>query len=342
MMLFMAAGASTMWYVNDKFAAFNTLSPPPVAANGQPAPAQMVLNQVEERGEITVPLREVRQSPAGSITVLLMGVDAREDEEIDIGVRADSLFVLHMDSNDHTCRTLSIPRDTRVELPGYGQSKINHALSVGGVPYQILVVEQFLGIEVDHFGLIDFAGLVGVVDQIGGVTITNKHEFTYQGITFPEGEQTLNGKEALAYSRYRYDREGDFGRQVRQQQVVKAVLEQTGSMDATRLIPNTLENIEGHFKTDLKPTSLISIANDFRSTCSFSALEASRLDGSIGNDWDELEEMQLSFVHVQNTEVSGKVGWLLNESSAWQPMPVIAREGPERRTPAGGPMVLVA
>src|SRR5699024_4257909 len=117
------------------------------------------------------PTADVASSEDGAITLLMMGVDAREGEEIDIGVRPDSLSVLHINPNAETCRVVSIPRDTRTEHPGYGQSKINHALSVGGVDYQMLVTQQMLGIEIDHFALVDFAGVVGTVDALGGVHV---------------------------------------------------------------------------------------------------------------------------------------------------------------------------
>ena len=62
-----------------------------------------------------------------------MGVDAREGEAIDGQVRPDSLMVVHLNPQSSACRILSIPRDTRTELPGYGLTKINHALAVGGI-----------------------------------------------------------------------------------------------------------------------------------------------------------------------------------------------------------------
>jgi anionic cell wall polymer biosynthesis LytR-Cps2A-Psr (LCP) family protein len=96
---------------------------------------------------------------AGGMTILLMGVDSRDGEAIDIGVRPDSLAVLHIDPENGSCRMLAVPRDSRAELPGYGYSKINHALAVAGIPYEMLVIEEYLGVELNHYALIDFAGL---------------------------------------------------------------------------------------------------------------------------------------------------------------------------------------
>ena len=122
-----------------------------------------------------------------SYAVLAMGVDARPGEPIDIEVRPDSLAVVYLDGSDGSCRMLSIPRDTRVELPGYGESKINHALAVGGVPYEALVVENLLGIELPHYGLIDFGGIEGLVDGVGGITVENDSAFSIDGHDFPVG-----------------------------------------------------------------------------------------------------------------------------------------------------------
>ena len=126
-----------------------------------------------EQQRLLVATPDTAPVSAGSLTVLVMGVDARPGQPIDIQVRADALSVVHIDPETGICRMLSIPRDTRVMLPGYGYSKVNHALAIGGVPYQQLVVGQYLGIEIDHYGLIDFAGMAELVDAVGGVTVEN-------------------------------------------------------------------------------------------------------------------------------------------------------------------------
>ncbi|MEJ7839579.1 MAG: LCP family protein, partial [Thermomicrobiales bacterium] len=185
----------------------------------------------------TAPLPEFGED---TLNILLMGVDATEGEAIDISVRPDALAVLHLDRETGSCRMLAIPRDTRVDLPGYGLSKINHALAVGGVPYQTQVVEQYLGITIDHYGLIDFSGVVKIVDEVGGVEVDNPAAFTSLGIDFPVGLQTLNGDEALAYARFRSDDQGDFGRIGRQQEVLRALLKKVSPGDLVGMIPQML------------------------------------------------------------------------------------------------------
>ena len=259
----------------------------------------------------SIVLKPVEASDDGSINILLMGVDARLGEEIDIGVRPDSLSVLHLDPKTGSCRILAVPRDTRTELPGYGQTKINHALAVGGIDYQVLVVEQLLEIEIDHYGLIDFAGIQELVDAVGGVTVFNDTAFMAQGVPFEAGELTLNGEEALIYARFRYDKQGDFGRIERQQQIIRAIINQTSGMDVLQGANKLLGALDGHFKTDLSPASLIRLASDYRTSCTSSSLEVANLEGTVETLPDPLLNLNLSYVIVDQEEIDRKVKWLL-------------------------------
>jgi LCP family protein required for cell wall assembly len=256
-------------------------------------------------------LAPVAPSEKGQLNILLMGVDARQGQSIDVGVRPDSLSVLHLDPETGSCRILAIPRDTRTELPGYGQSKVNHALAVGGVPYEILVVEQLLGIQIDHYGLIDFAGIQGLVDAVGGVTVDNPVAFNHLGFSFAAGDITLNGEQALVYARYRYDNRGDFGRIERQQQVIRAIIDQASGMDVVQSANSLLNNLEDHFKTDLSPTDLIGLATQYRSSCTAETLQVGHLNGDVATFMDPLLNMNLSYVIVSDDEIAARVEWLL-------------------------------
>ena len=257
-------------------------------------------------------LAPVVPSEDGQVNILLMGVDAREGQAIDVGVRPDSLSVLHLDPKTGSCRILAIPRDTRTELPGYGQSKVNHALAVGGVPYEMLVVEQLLGIQIDHYGLVDFAGIEGLVDSVGGVTVNNSQAFNHLGFTFAQGEIKLDGEQALAYARYRYDGRGDFGRIERQQQVILAIVDRASGMDIVQSSPSVLNAMENHFKTDLSPTDLIGMAKQYHSSCTSDTLKVEHLRGDVATYPDPLLDMNLSYVVIWPQEREMKVDWLLN------------------------------
>jgi LCP family protein required for cell wall assembly len=309
-------GGALALFVNSRLSTFNSITRP--APDSIPGQALAMAEQGSGADWGIVP-----PSGAGGTTMLLMGVDAREGESVDFGVRADSLSVLHLEGG--TCRTLSIPRDTRALLPGYGYSKINHALAVGGVEYQTLVVEQLLGVEIDHFTLIDFDGMAGVVDAIGGVTVSTPTELSYEGVTVPAGTNTINGDQALVFARFRDDPEGDFGRQRRQQELLQAIIRQAGPLDAAQALPAVLTDLEGHLKTDLRAGGVASMGFGFLRGCLASGIENGGLDGSVGNDWDDLEGMELSFVHVPETEIAAKVNWLTNGSVAGTTEPASVR-----------------
>jgi anionic cell wall polymer biosynthesis LytR-Cps2A-Psr (LCP) family protein len=191
---------------------------------------------------------------------------------------------------------------------------VNHALAVGGVPYEVTVVENLLGMDLDHFGLIDFAGVTQLVDAVGGITVENDAPFSLDGVDFPAGMLELNGAEALAYARYRGGSDGDFGRQERQQQVVRALLTKGASLNVVTAVPDLLGAVEGHVRTDVGPTEMIDLGQEFRSSCTSETLETDHLNGSVATMYDDLLQMDLSFVVVDQTELQQKVAWLRGDS----------------------------
>ncbi len=245
------------------------------------------------------------------MTILLMGVDARPGESIDSGVRPDAIGVLRLDPDSRSCRLLTIPRDTRVELPGYGLSKINHALSVGGVPYQTQVVEQFLGLEIDRYALADFAGFSAVIDAIGGVTITVQEPFSIGEFSFEPGEQVLNGEQALAYVRYRGGTDGDFGRVARQQQMLRAIVAQGTRPEVLLSLGQILAAVDAHVRTDLPVLELTSLLAYYQTACGPSAIVMETLSGEISTYYDPLVGEDLSYVVVSEEEKAARVATLL-------------------------------
>src|SRR6201994_551339 len=127
--------------------------------------------------------------------------------------RADSIMVIR--AGGGTFNKLSIPRDSYAEIPGYQPTKINAAFAFGGAALQIKTVEKFLNIKIDHVAIINFTGLENLVDAVGGVQVNLKHKLCADiaggsghgqgGVTLhlKKGENTLNGEQALAYSRIR-------------------------------------------------------------------------------------------------------------------------------------------
>lgn len=246
---------------------------------------------------------------------LLMGVDARPGESIDIGVRPDSLAVAAYDTASGSCRLLSIQRDSRVELPGYGFSKINHALAVGGIPYEMLVVEQFLGVKIDHYALIDFSGMESLINKIGGVdVVVTDEEFSIDGYTFNPGAVHLNGKEALAFSRYRYGPDGDFGRIRRQHQVIAAAIDKLASSSApsmAKLVPDSLDSLAAHLRTDLSAGELTDLGAAIVEHCSNGRATDETIQGSTSTFLDPLLNMDLWYLTIDEADRDRKVQWLV-------------------------------
>ncbi|MDQ3168296.1 MAG: LCP family protein, partial [Chloroflexota bacterium] len=251
----------------------------------------------------------------GGVNILIMGVDARDNESIDVGVRPDSLAVLHLEDSG-ACRMLAIPRDSRAALPGYGQSKINHALAVGGIEYEMLVIEDYLGIELDHYGLIDFEGITQVVDSVGGITVDNPSPFEMDGQQFAQGQIRLDGEQALLYARFRGTSEGDFGRISKQQQVLRALLDEAITVNPVKVVPEMFSLLTDHFRTDYGVTDLVDLARTYRSSCTSTSIETQTIPGDVRTLPDDMMQMDLSFVVSDPAVVQQNVEWLIGNDNA--------------------------
>jgi LCP family protein required for cell wall assembly len=264
-----------------------------------------------EGAAVAVGVKDPETEP---MTILIMGVDARPGSPIDIEVRPDALMVLRLDPETGDCRGLAIPRDSLAELPGYGETKINHALMLGGIPYEELVVELYLGIEIDHYALIDFTGFQDLVDAVGGVTITVPENLASPAV--PAGTHTITGEQALEHARYRGGPDGDFGRIQRQQELIRALIASAGGKnllsEANRLLPA----LEDHIRTDLALDQLVALAQYYQGHCSSTGLTLQTIPGAVvyGPIIDPLLGVPLSYVVSTPEDVQAKVDELMGES----------------------------
>ena len=165
-----------------------------------------------------------------AVNYVLLGSDSLTGEASQ--GRSDVLMVLHLAGDRQSAALISFPRDLYVSIPGHGRNKINAAYAFGGTPLTLRTVEGLLGTRMDHVALVDFAGFIDLTEQLGGVTVNNPHPSVSQGYTFPEGQITVSGPEALAYVRERKQLpRGDLDRAERQRLVVQAVLAKGLSRD---------------------------------------------------------------------------------------------------------------
>ncbi|WP_231038539.1 LCP family protein [Pectinatus haikarae] len=198
---------------------------------------------------------------ADKATVMIMGVDSRHD---DVG-RSDTLMVATIDPKKNQAALLSVPRDTRVKIKGYGWDKINAAYAYGGHDLTRQTVEQFLGVPMDHYIIINMEGFQKIIDAIGGVDIDVEKRMVYSDpwddeggldINLHPGMQHMDGKTAVTYVRYR-DEEGDIGRIGRQQKFMKAVMDKVLSPSIIPRIPSIIAEVFDTVKTDMSIRQLL-------------------------------------------------------------------------------------
>ncbi|MEA2523225.1 MAG: polyisoprenyl-teichoic acid--peptidoglycan teichoic acid transferase, partial [Thermomicrobiales bacterium] len=280
-----------------------------------------LLGRVKEAADNATDLAEGAAVAAGvkdpdttALTLLLMGVDARPGAPIDVGVRPDALAILRLDPTTGSCRLLAIPRDTRAELPGYGQTKINHALMVGGVPYQKLVVENLLGIPIDGYGLVDFVAFQELVDAVGGVPVDVPEAVRLSdGTEIAAGRQTMDGARALAYARYRAT-SGDVGRIKRQWAVLRGLVRVEGGRDLVGDVNALLPAVADHVRSDLTATDMAAIAKTYGSRCTDDAIETDVLEGLTIRLDDPLLGQAVTYNVVGDALVRERVAKLLGTS----------------------------
>ncbi|NRG32942.1 LytR family transcriptional regulator [Niallia circulans] len=196
-------------------------------------------------------------------SVLMLGVDERDGDS----GRSDTIIVMTVNPEKKSVKMLSIPRDTRTEIVGHGTTdKINHAYAFGGVAMSMDTVENFLDIPIDYYMQINMEGFKDIVDAVGGVTVNNDLDFTYEGVHFPKGQISLNGKDALKFSRMRYeDPRGDFGRQLRQRLIIQAVIKEGASLNTLTNFGNIFEALGQNIKTNISFDEMVDIQANYKS-----------------------------------------------------------------------------
>lgn len=192
---------------------------------------------------------------------LIVGSDARSD---DTTSRSDVTMLVRVDPSTATVDLVSIPRDTMVTINGSTQ-KINAAYAFGGAAGAVSCVSEFAGVPISHYAEVHFDELKKVVDSLGGiwVDIPQDIEAGNGGMAFSAGNQLLNGEQALAYARERYNVSGgDFGRAQAQRQIVEAIVRTILSRSPAE-IPGLVSQLASSVSTDMSVTELINLATTF-------------------------------------------------------------------------------
>ncbi|MBC6310807.1 hypothetical protein HCJ66_14800 [Listeria sp. FSL L7-1582] len=197
-------------------------------------------------------------------SVLILGVDEREG---DVG-RSDTTMVATVNGTTNKAQMLSIPRDTRTEIIGHDSTnKINAAYAYGGVKMAEDTVTNFLNdIPINYYIKMNMEGLKDLVDAVGGVEVYNDMDISLKDKEFKKGNVKLNGTDALAYTRIRKtDARGDFGRQMRQQEVIQAVVEKIATTQTLWNFDEILSAVGKNMQTDLTMTDITRITKNYLS-----------------------------------------------------------------------------
>ncbi|EIF5084235.1 LCP family protein [Clostridium perfringens] len=190
--------------------------------------------------------------------IALFGIDAPKGK---VG-RSDAIMILTLDEEHKVMKLTSIMRDSYVDIPGYGDDKINHAYAFGGPELAMKFLNENFKVNVEDFMAVNFTSLPEIIDKLGGVKINIIPEEIHHipGITSP-GEQVLNGEQALAYSRIRYATGGDYKRTERQRVVLEAVFEKLKSTP-TKEYPSLIDNFLSYIETNMSSMDMIKLAKD--------------------------------------------------------------------------------
>lgn len=233
-------------------------------------------------------------------SALLLGVDEREGDS----GRSDTIIVLTVNPSLGTTKIISIPRDTYTEISGADiKDKINHAFAYGGMEMSKQTVEHLLDIPIDYVAKINMKSFQEIIDIVGGITVNNELDFSYEGEQFPIGEIELDGEKALKYVRMRYeDPAGDFGRQNRQKQVIQGVLKKSLSVSTLLNYKSIFETLEENVEMNIRFDELLNIRKHYKD--SFQTIEQLHLNNGSDKKIDGIyyympDEAELQ--NIQNT-----------------------------------------
>lgn len=233
----------------------------------------------------TRPLEDSPPSEAvagAPFNVLVMGVDKRpprERTEENSGSRSDTLILARVEPASGNVTMVSVPRDLLVEISPGKEGKINSAYTEGGPERVVSVVENYAQISVDHTVVVDFKGFKEVIDAVGGLRMEVEEGLpTNHGLQ--SGMHTLNGRQALFYSRYRGSAGGDLDRMDRQRKVVAALRSQMMQLSTLAKLPGVVQALDDNVKSDLDFDESLSLGKALIKRGQGTQLRSTRLEGT--------------------------------------------------------------
>lgn len=277
-----------------------SLSTTPLRQAKLSAEEEAVFNQDETISYKNLQLPELSRP----VNLLILGTkvltsEVEEPQKTDLGYHAlvnsfhgltDTMLLLRFEPNQEKLSLLSIPRDTQTLIEGYGLKKINEANYYGGPALTAQTVSKLLNdVPIDRYVRVNVQGVEKLIDALGGVKIYIPKDMKYKDdsqhlyINLKQGEQHLNGSEAVQFLRFRYDEYGDIGRIQRQQTLIRALIEQALKPQTLLKIPDILSVIQSNIDTNLTVEELVALAG-FAGQTQRSKVQMLMLPGGFSGD----------------------------------------------------------
>lgn len=244
---------------------------------------------------------DMKTSAGKPVSYLLLGTDTGALGRTEKG-RTDTMMVMTVNPNTKTTTMVSLQRDTKITIDGMTE-KLNAAYALGDAKQAMTTVEQLLDIKLDGYLLVNMKGLEQLVDAVGGVTVKSPLTFSYEGYSFTENQDvTMNGTEALAFSRMRYDDpRGDYGRQIRQQLVIEAVMNKLKADPKSALNNDFLDAVSDNVRANISLTSMRNLATKYRDAGE--TINRDQMTGTgvmiDGVSYQEVSQDEITRVHTE-------------------------------------------
>lgn len=219
-----------------------------------------------QSGNSATSVRIAKRQP---ISVLILGVDQGLEGRHDKG-NSDTIILATANPAKNKATMTSIPRDTLANILGdpgdkYNMFRVNSAYGVGGSAASMRTVSALVGVPINYYVEVNMKALKSLVNAVGGVDVNVPFSFSYDWCDFHKGKQHLNGRHAVAYVRMRHDDpRGDYGRQMRQRQVITAVVHKAISLDSIANYRKLVKIFSKYVRTNLTFNDMLALALTYR------------------------------------------------------------------------------
>lgn len=238
-----------------------------------------VVYSVERQKELETATSNELDVTKDTFTLYISGIDTYGP--VSTVSRSDVNMLVTINPQTHQILLTNIPRDYYVTLHSFGQlDKLTHA-GIYGVDESMRTLEDLIGIDIDYYARVNFSSVETIVDALGGITVKSDYSFSAQGYSFVAGNNTLNGKEALAFSRERHSfAEGDRQRGKNQQAVITGIINKMISPTIITNYTSILNAVSGSFQTSLSTSEIQSLVKMQINDMSSWDIQTYSLDGT--------------------------------------------------------------